>query len=385
MKKNSFVVKNGKELRTGYTTGSCAAAAAAAAVRMLLSGQRISEAGIVLANGQAAVFEIIDIYMDSEKVRCSVIKDAGDDPDATDGIRISAVVSRSDGTELLIDGGEGVGRVTGKGLQCAVGEAAINPVPRRMIGENVRRVADELSYEGGLQIIIEAENGEQIAQKTFNPRLGIVGGISILGTTGMVEPMSEKALVDTIKVLIDRHKADDPHTVLITPGNYGREYCRKNLGFDLDKGVKFSNYIGETLDYLVYSGFERVLLVGHMGKLVKIAGGVMNTHSSYADCRMEILAAHSALLGADAVTVRRIMGCPTTDAAIEVLDQAELSEKVFASVLAKIVYHINYRIKGKMQVEVLMFSSGDRVIAMTEHAAEFAALIKTEEEKQLVN
>lgn len=150
----------------------------------------------------------------------------------------------------------------------------------------------------GLDVEISVPGGDEIAKKTYNPRLGIVGGISILGTSGVVDPMSEKALIDTIKVVVDRQHAKDPEHILIAPGNYGRDFCREELGLDIENAVPVSNYIGEALDYIRYKGFKKILFVGHTGKLIKTAAGIMNTHSSYADGRMEIIAVHSALWGA---------------------------------------------------------------------------------------
>lgn len=366
---HDVMVKNGKELRCGYTTGSCATAAASAATQMLLSGKRLDFVKIKLPGGGEVLFEVGNIIMGNNCVSCSVQKDAGDDPDATNGIEIFAKACLGE-KDILLTGGKGVGVVTSKGLQCEVGQAAINPVPRRMILENVKLICEKQSYFKGIQIEISALNGEEIAKKTFNPRLGIVGGISILGTTGIVEPMSEAALVDTIQVLIDKERVKNPQSILITPGNYGRDYCLNKLSLDIEQGVKFSNFIGETLDYLVYRGFEKVLLVGHVGKLVKLAGGIMNTHSSYADCRMELLALHTALVGGAIATVKQIMECKTTDEAIELIGQEHLQEAVFASIGKKMQFHIEYRTRGKLQVEIMMFSTGDKVVFQTQGVLE---------------
>ena len=296
---------------------------------------------------------------------CYVVKHAGDDPDVTDGIRIGAEVRRSPVPQFLLEGGYGVGRVTEPGLQVPPGQAAINPVPRRMIRENVERVCRAHGEPGYLQVCIVAENGEQIALKTFNPRLGIVGGISILGTTGVVEPMSERALVETIHVLLRRAKAKNPTRVLLSPGNYGRDYCLRHFSFDLEDSVKYSNFLGETLDYLVYLGFRQALIVGHIGKLIKVAAGVMNTHSAVADCRMEVLSAHAAMAGADSQTVKKLMACITTDAALAVLEEAGLTKMVMRSALAKIQEHIRARTRGAIQVELIVFATGGQIAAQT--------------------
>ena len=351
-----FTVKNGKELRFGYTTGSCATASAAAATEMLISGNRVARAGITLPSGEKAFFEIEDVDIGEDEVTCAVTKDGGDDPDATHGAKIFASVKRS-GTEIVLKGGPGVGVVTAKGLQCEPGGPAINPVPRKMITENARRILQRHHADCGLEITISVPGGEEIAKKTYNPRLGIVGGISILGTTGIVDPMSEKALIDTIKTVVDQQYAEDPENILIAPGNYGRDFCHEYLGLDISRSVPVSNYIGEALDYIRYKGFKRILFVGHTGKLIKIAAGVMNTHSAYADCRMEVIGVHSAVCGADSETVERIMSCITTDNAFDLIKDKPYYGAVKARILEKVLDHLRFRLKGAAEIEVIMFTT----------------------------
>lgn len=362
-----FTIKNGKKLKYGFTTGSCAAAAAAAAAAMLFSGQKVFQAEITLPSGEKVVLPVSETDADKDKVCCGVTKDGGDDPDATHGLKILACVSRnpiSSGTfaetrdEITLLGGRGVGIVTAKGLQCAVGEPAINPVPRRMIFENVQRIRSKYGKDGEpLYIEISAPGGEEIGRRTYNPRLGILGGISILGTTGIVDPMSEKALVDTIKTVIDKQYQENPKRILIAPGNYGRDFCRETLGLDIEKAVPVSNYIGEALDYIKYKGFEEILLVGHTGKLIKLAAGIMNTHSSYADGRMEVIGVHSAVCGASSATVKAITECITTDDAFDLIRTKPYYEAVKERILEKVLYHLNFRLKGKVRVETVLFTT----------------------------
>lgn len=351
-----FTVKNGKRLRFGYTTGSCATAASAAALEMLLFGSKVARADITLPSGEKASFEIGDIAAEPEQVSCSVTKDGGDDPDATHGAKIFAKVRLTEG-DICVKGGEGVGLVTAKGLQCAVGEPAINPVPRKMMIENARRILQRYGADCGAEITISVPGGKDIAEKTYNPRLGIVGGISILGTTGIVDPMSEKALVDTIKAVIDKQYEEDPENILISPGNYGRDFCRDYLGLDIERAVPVSNYIGEALDYIKYKGFKKILFVGHTGKLIKIAAGVMNTHSAYADCRMEVIGVHSAICGADAKTVEQIMNCVTTDEAFDLIKDKSYYAEVKNRILEKVLYHLRFRLKGQAEIETIMFTT----------------------------
>ena len=202
-----YIEKDGKRLRLGYTTGSCAAAAAKAAAWMLLTGRRKETITLDTPKGIRLELAVREITMHADSVSCAIEKDSGDDPDVTKGTLIFASVRRTDEPGVHIDGGEGVGRVTKRGLDQPVGNAAINSVPRQMIRENVEEVMALTDSSGGLDVVISAPEGETLAKKTFNPRLGIVGGISILGTTGIVEPMSEAALVETIRVELRQRRA----------------------------------------------------------------------------------------------------------------------------------------------------------------------------------
>lgn len=351
-----YVVKNGEKLRTGYTTGTTATVAAVAAAKMLLTGEAIHEARVSLPQGDEAMLEVKSCRIHDDACTAVVLKDGGDDPDITHGTEINATIRLiSDGIE--IKGGRGVGTVTTEGMRCATGEAAINPVPRKMIRENLNNLATELEYEGGFSVTISVPQGEDLAKQTYNPRLGIVGGISILGTTGIVWPMSEKALIDTIKVELDRKYADNPEYVIISPGNYGQDYCQNNLGIDINDAVKISNFLGDSLDYIAYKGFKKVLLVGHTGKLIKVAGGIMNTHSSYGDCRMEIISAYSALLGADSETVDNILNCVTTDQAMDIIKEKDYYSSLKKKLAERVKYHLDFRLKGKTEIEFIMFTT----------------------------
>lgn len=368
---NNYIVKNGKELKFGYTTGSCATAAAAAAAEMMFTRKPIDGVSITLPNGSEVYFLLEDTVLKNDAVYCSVIKNAGDDPDVTDGAKIGCKLMLTD-SDIVVTGSRGVGIVTKKGLQCEVGEYAINPVPKKMIAKNVERVLKRNNYSGGVLIEISVENGEELAKKTYNPRLGIVGGISILGTTGIVEPMSEQALIDTIKILIDKSYAQNSERILISPGNYGEDYCKNILGLDINKAVKISNYIGEALDYIRYKGFKEILLVGHFGKLIKLAAGVMNTHSSYADCRMEIIAAHAAMFGLDKEKIVKIMNCITTDEALEILKREDIYDAVMKSILNKILKNAEFRLKGEVNFNIIMFNTAGTHVIKSTYADEAA-------------
>ena len=216
-------------------------------------------------------------------------------------------------------------------------------------------------------MVISAPEGEALAKKTFNPRLGIVGGISILGTTGIVEPMSEAALVETIRVELRQRRAMGKEYALLTPGNYGSDFIRQNLDVDLNTAVQVSNFLGDALDICRTLGFRGALLVGHVGKLVKTAGGMMNTHSKYGDCRMEILAAHAAAAGVDAEHIREILDCAACDDAVRILRECGRDAPALARVTERALFHLSHRADG-MEVGLLMFSKEYGVLGQSENA-----------------
>ena len=318
--------RNGtKMLRYGYTTGTCAALAAAAATRALLSHADPGEQTLMTSKGIPVSVPIEVWGFDETGAWASVFKDAGDDSDITDGMEIRAHVSACN-EGITIDGGEGVGRVTKPGLDQPVGNAAINSGPRAQIKAAVEAVCNAMDYAGGMEVIISVPGGEEAARKTFNPKLGIEGGISILGTSGIVEPMSEQALVDTIEIEL-KQTSHETDRLILTPGNYGEDFIEDN-GLD-QLGVpiqKFSNFLGETLDIISGLDFREVLLVAHVGKLSKVAAGIMNTHSKYADGRNEVFCAHAAVNGAGKEVCWELMDAATTDACIEVLDETGIRE-----------------------------------------------------------
>lgn len=360
-----FVEKDGKQLRLGYTTGSCAAAAAKAATWMLLTGNWKDTIALDTPKGIRLNLDVKEICMEADSVSCAIEKDSGDDPDVTKGTLIFATVSRSDIPGVFIDGGFGIGRVTKRGLDQPVGNAAINSVPRQMIRENVTEVMDLCDYPGGLSVVISAPEGEILAKKTFNPRLGIVGGISILGTTGIVEPMSEKALVDTIRVELKQRKENGARYVLLTPGNYGSDFIHNELGLDMGLAVQVSNFIGDALDICKELGFRGALLIGHVGKLVKIAGGMMNTHSKYGDCRMEILAAHAASCGASGKIAAEILDCVACDDVLRILQENGGYERTMESVTRRVQLHLQHRAGEEMAMGAVLFSKEYGLLGQT--------------------
>ena len=373
-----FVYKNHKKLRYGYTTGSCAAAASKAAAAMLLSGKEISYVELHTPKGIDLRLEVLDISREDNAVSCAIQKDGGDDPDVTNGILIYAKVSRepADEAQIIIDGGIGVGRVTKPGLEQPVGAAAINKVPRQMIRENLEAVCEQYHYHGKLSVVISIPSGVELAAKTFNPRLGIVGGISVLGTSGIVEPMSEQALIDTIRVEMRQKLANGMEYLLVVPGNYGIDFLDQyGHGLQLEDAVKCSNFVGEALDAAVEFGAKGVLLVGHIGKFVKLAGGIMNTHSHNADSRMELLTVHAALLGAPTELLQKMMECVTTDDALKYLKEADLMEPVMERIMEKMEFYVNQRAQHQLELGVITFSNVFGILGQTKNVPDLVKKI----------
>lgn len=374
-----YVYKGDKKLRCGYTTGSCAAAAAKAAAIMLLKREQIKNISLMTPKGIKLQLNVEDIEIQEDIVRCAVKKDAGDDADCTDGIFVYAAVSFI-GEGIEIDGGEGVGRVTKPGLEQPEGAAAINRVPRRMIREAVMDVIEMCSYTGGMRVVIYVPNGAEISKKTFNPQLGIEGGISILGTSGIVEPMSERALIDTIHTEMKMKTYSGSKKILITPGNYGRDFAREKFDIDIDTGVKCSNFIGETIDMAYEFQLEKMLIIGHVGKLIKVAAGIMNTHSRYADGRMEIFCAAAVMAGADNQICRQLLNCITTDEALNILSENNLTKQCMDYIMQKIEKNLNRRAYDGLRVEAIVFSNEYGVLGMTDKAMELLEEIRQERE-----
>ncbi len=388
-------------MRQGFTTGSCAAAAAAAAAQMLLTGKIVQEAAIRTPKGPIFRAQILNQEIRRGEgsrapvsCRCAVRKDGGDDPDITTGTLIEAEVSWSEEPGITVDGGTGIGRVTKPGLDQPVGAAAINHVPREMIAGNVLRVWDAWKKEraaatagnsadapdagadaaaAGLRILISAPEGEALAERTFNPKLGIVGGISILGTTGIVEPMSDRAVVETIRAQLSVLKAEGRRYAVMAPGNYGLAFLTQQYGLQEEKVVLISNYAAEAVQLAAEAGFEGILLAGHIGKLVKIAGGARNTHSLYGDRRMEVLweIARDLCREEDRDALQReLADCVMTDAALQVLDRYGVKEKAAKKMAGRICHYLGEWSGGRLRTETIVFSNRDRELVRTQGALE---------------
>ena len=373
---SGYVYKNHKKLRCGYTTGTCAAAATKAAVRMLLTQVSVKEIKINTPKGITLNLEILDITITDNYVICAVKKDAGDDADCTNGILVYSKAS-FEPSGIIIDGGTGIGRITKPGLEQPEGAAAINSVPRKMIKQAALEELENGGLESGLKIIISSPEGEELAKKTFNPKLGIKGGISILGTSGITEPMSEKALIDTIYIEMKQKKSQYKYkeVLLISPGNYGRNFAMETWGINLEQGLKCSNFIGETLDMAFMLGFKKILFIGHIGKLIKIAAGIMNTHSKVADARMETLCSCAVLAGCNIETACNILQCTTTDEVIPILERQNILNKTMDIMLGKILANMKNRTENQIEIEVIVFSNQAGTLAMSSKASEFIKML----------
>ncbi len=369
-----------RKLRNGFTTGTCAAAAAEAAAYRLLTGTGMTEVPIETPDGTHLKLGTEDLWCHDGRAGCGVRKDAGDDIDATDGLLICAEVERSSRPGIHIDGGSGVGRVTKKGLDQPVGNAAINSVPRRMITEAVRHAAEDAGFDGGLNVLITVPGGEEVALKTFNGRLGIEGGISILGTSGIVHPMSRRALLESMYAEMRMHRASSGPWLCLSPGNYGERFAFDELGVDPEKEMLCSNFIGETVDKAVDLGFCGILFSAHIGKFIKVSGGIMNTHSKEADCRMELMAAAALKAGCDADTARKILSCNTTDDAIDLLRSGPAPEGLFQktmdAVISGIAHYLALRCGGKLETGAVIFSDRYGKLAETDNAGALLAHLR---------
>ena len=397
----ALVYKDKKMLKRGYTTGTCAALAAQGAVSFLVSGIWPETAELMTPAGQMVRVPLMEKKAGNGAASCAVKKDAGDDPDVTDGLLIFAQArflpenagnareaDHGTGTasarerRVIIDGGEGVGRVTKAGLDQPVGAAAINSVPRRMIEAAVTEVLEEAGLDRPVEILIFVPGGEKTAEKTFNPVLGITGGISILGTSGIVEPMSEEALIETIRAHMQVLRSEGRRFAAAVPGNMGERFLWSYLereGIGKIPAVVCSNFVGRTLDMAGELGFSGFLLAGHLGKLVKLGCGIMNTHSKEGDGRMETLVACALRAGAGTGTLKRIQEANTTEQALEELKAAGILKETMGALLERMDWYMRRRVPEILETGILVFDAAGTLLGATENARDLLALAAGEE------
>ena len=385
---DEFVYVDGKKYRRGYTSGSCACGATKAALIMLLEKRNINEVRIGTPKGVDLDLKIENISRGKDWVQCSVKKDGGDDIDATHGMDIFARLelvqadqvpdfrSDLDSDYLFITSGQGIGRVTKKGLDIRPGRPAINRVPLKMILKEVQETLDEAGldiydYLGGRKILVTifAPQGQEIAKRTFNSNLGIEEGISIIGTTGIVDPMSDEGWKKALSAELAIKRAEGREAIILVPGNIGRDIMAKSYGADLDGIVKMSNFIGYMLMETKRLGFKRVIVGGHIGKLIKLSGGITNSHSRVADARREIMVANLALLGAPLELLKEIDACLSTDAMVDIIRKAGYSQvfKVLADKAAsKAKVYMRLGQEDHMDIEVYLFSMDGSLLAKSQ-------------------
>lgn len=426
--KSFFLLKKTSEPEIGFTTGTCAAAASLAATRMLLTQKNVSYVTLLTPKGIKVFLEIENQSFTKDSATCSVKKFSGTDPDVTNGIEVFSTVRKIANNQIVtnfqrdgisnqiskqnkslqqaadevdeipikITGGKGVGKVTLPGLDQKPGQAAINSVPRRMILDGVKReiglflnqkgeICDFKKVFPGLEVEISVPGGEKIAKQTFNPKLGIVGGISILGTSGIVEPMSEQALLDTIQVEINVRKAQGFEVLPVVPGNYGADFLQAEFGFSVETAVHSSNFVYDSLLMAKNSGFKKLLFCGHLGKLVKVAGGIKNTHSKYGDHRMEIISqvTQDFIPEEQLSSIKKeLSACISTEQAVKILDSLDECQEIRNKIMAEITRRIQKNMiewtEGNLEIEVIVFTKEQGLLGESQGARNFCSKIRRE-------
>jgi cobalt-precorrin-5B (C1)-methyltransferase len=352
-------------LKYGNTTGACATAAAKAALITLLD-KPVDRVGIPSPLGVRFEILIRECHKLSQNTAtASVIKNAGEDIDATDMMEISAKVKLTDNEKIKITGGKGVGTVTKLGLPVQVGEAAINPTPRKMIEDAIREV---LPSGKGVEVVISAPEGEHVAKKTQNSKLGIVGGVSILGTTGVVRPLSIKGYRRSLVPQLDVALAQNPEKVFLVPGNIGEKLAKQIFNVSKDSIVQTGDFMGYMLEKAVQKGATDIVIFGHPGKLVKLAAGIFNTHHKMGDARMEVIAAYAGAAGADTETIRKILQSNTTEETIKVLEPAKLLKRTFDKIAEQVCLRATEKTQRKAKVGVIIVGMDGSVLGTDKNA-----------------
>lgn len=353
-----------KRMRSGRTTGTCAAAALKAAL-LAWRGEMPAQVNVQTPQGNWLQVPVEEAAVLKQGGRAVVRKDAGDDPDITHGALLVAEVSLHPGEGWTLSAGPGVGTVTKPGLAMAPGEPAINPGPRRMLA----LVLDELLPEGmGAEVTLSIPGGEELAKRTLNPSLGICGGLSIIGTTGIVEPMSEEAFKNSLAPQLRVAQAQGFESVVLVPGRIGQDAAILKYGLPDESVVQMSNFVGFMLTKAAEFGLKKVLLFGHLGKLAKVAAGIFHTHNRMADGRMETLAAYAALLGASQETVKDILDATTTEGAMPFITAAGLGEKLYPLLAVKASERAKRHVFGDLEVGTVIVTLQGELLGMDEDA-----------------
>ncbi len=352
-------------LKYGITTGATAAAAAKAAV---IAALKEPVDRVVIPTPIGLRFEVPVKYsrkLAKDTAEAITVKDAGEDIDVTDKMEITATVKLTNDGKITIKSGEGIGKVTKPGLQVPIGEGAINPVPKSMISEAVKEV---LPPGIGVEILISAPEGANIAKKTMNAKLGIAGGISILGTTGVVKPLSLEACRRSLVPQIDVALAKGYNRILFVPGNIGERIAKQQFGVPEDAIVQTGDFVGYMLDKAVSKGVKEIIVLGHSGKLVKLAANIFNTHHKVGDARNEVIASYAGAVGAKTETINELLEANTTDEATEILRQAKLLEATYNRIAARVNQRVSDRVENKIKISVVIVAMDGKVLGMDENA-----------------
>ena len=375
---NSMTEMNHHKLQYGYTTGACATVCAKASCEMLLTKEKILKTEILTPKGITVCMDILHTDIAENSVCCAVKKFSGDDPDITNGMLIYAKCEKIP-FGIEITGGIGIGTVTKVGLNQPVGEKAINSVPRQMITAVITEICEKYDYNGGIRVTIYAPQGTELAKKTLNEKLGIIGGISIIGTTGIIEPMSNSALIETIRLEENVLHKQGKKSLLLTIGNYSQKFLSENMPAVLDKSVICSNFIGEAIDNALQLGFENILLIGHIGKLVKLGAGIMNTHSSVADGRMEVLITCGVLCDVPCDILKNIAQCVTVDSALSLLATVGKKNEVCSLLMQRIQHYLTLRVRNAVNIGAILFSDKFGIVGKTDNADKLQSAIYNEQ------
>jgi len=359
IKMDKEILVNGKLLKCGFTTGACAQAAAKACALMIKNNKIEEFVEIELPDGSLADFKIEYASFSKTFAKCAVKKYAGDDPDVTDGVYVYVSIQEKKDGKICFVAGEGVGTVIKSGLFLEIGEAAINPVPREYIKKEIINI---FGRKRVFSIEISIPDGELISKKTFNSRIGVEGGLSILGTTGRVKPMSNEALQKTILLEIKQKTYSKPPFICLVLGNYG-EKIADTLNIPKDRQVMCSNFIGYAVDALKIENIKKVLIIGHIGKISKVSAGIFNTHSHIADARAEVFAAKLLDYGRVDLALEALRCNTTEQLSSEIIEKGE---KVFFDFLTEnIKSRIEQRVLNEVDIEVLTFSFNKGILGFT--------------------
>ena len=352
-------------LKYGITTGATAAAAAKAAV-IAATAEPVDR--VVIPTPIGLRFEVpikCSRKLGKDTAEAIAVKDAGQDIDATDKMEITATIKLTDGGKVTIKSGVGVGKVTKLGLQVPIGEGAINPVPKAMITEAVK---EALPKGRGVEVTISAPEGANIAKKTMNAKLGIEGGVSILGTTGVVKPLSLEACRRSLVPQIDVALAKGYKRILFVPGNIGERIAKQQFGVPEDAIVQTGDFVGYMLDKAVEKGVKEIIVLGHSGKLVKLAANIFNTHHKVGDARNEVVASYAGAVGAKTQTINELLAANTTDEATETLRQTGLLEATYNRIAQRVHQRISDRVDNKIMISVVIVAMDGKVLGMDENA-----------------